>query len=180
MIEFAFCGCEPYFKPPTRRENFGYVCCTWRKNNPPCSINAWPGKSSHWAFSQWIKSDHCSWTQLTSLGYQNAQIIFISKKLIFERSAYQYVLLHIRVTEMGTDYQIVTITFRILFAANWPVEIHLISLFNCYWFICNGSICNIQGKVKQEYAGLIKLRILGNQGLLLCAKRMHNSVQKHV
>lgn len=37
-----------------------------------------------------------------------------------------------------------------------------------------------QGKVTQEYAGLMKLRLRGNQGLLLCAKRMHNSVQKHV
>lgn len=38
----------------------------------------------------------------------------------------------------------------------------------------------MQGKVMQEYAGFMKLRIHGNQELLLCAKRVHSSVQKHI
>lgn len=38
----------------------------------------------------------------------------------------------------------------------------------------------MQGKVMQKYAGFMKLRIHGNQELLLCARRVHNSVKKNI
>jgi len=39
----------------------------------------------------------------------------------------------------------------------------------------------MQGKITEEYAGFMKLRICGNQGLLLCAKErttLYKSVLK--
>lgn len=131
MIEFTFCGCEPYFRPTTRRENFGYVCCTWRKNNPSCNINAWSGKRSNLAFSKEKKCDHCSFVQQSSLNCYNAQIIYSSKQFIFWRFTYQCVLLHIRVTEMGNRQSLSSTHHQLgnLICYKLIVEICFISLF---------------------------------------------------